>query len=94
MSLWNFFKKQGKRIAGTYGRINHPRDMRAANKGIRRSWEEMLECDEIPECEHLNKEFHSYIPGTLDSPAEPEGWYCADCETWLEPDDAATRLNI
>jgi hypothetical protein len=36
MSLRNFIKKKGKRIAGTWGRINHKRDMQAASKGIRR----------------------------------------------------------
>jgi len=36
MSLSNYVKKAGKRLAGTWGRINHKRDMRAASKGVRR----------------------------------------------------------
>ena len=36
MSLRNFIKKHGKRIAGTWGRVNHKKDKRAAGKGIRR----------------------------------------------------------
>jgi hypothetical protein len=36
MSLRNYIKKKGKRLAGVWGRINHKRDMRAASKGIRR----------------------------------------------------------
>jgi hypothetical protein len=36
MSLRNFVKKHGKRIAGTWGRINHKKDKRAAGKGIRK----------------------------------------------------------
>jgi len=36
MSLRNFIKKHGKLIAGTWGRINHKKDKRAAGKGIRR----------------------------------------------------------
>jgi hypothetical protein len=36
MSLRNFIKKHGKRIAGTWGRVNHKKDKRAASKGIRR----------------------------------------------------------
>lgn len=36
MSLRNFVKKYGRRIAGTWGRINHKKDKRAAGKGIRK----------------------------------------------------------
>lgn len=116
MSLWNYLKKKGKRIAGTYGRINHKDDMRAASKGVRRyrditeeimqlydedpnfsgkyTTEELLENDETPECEHRHVEYHRYYPGTRETPEEPEGYYCLDCNTWLEPPDEATRLGI
>jgi hypothetical protein len=36
MSLRNFVKKHGRRIAGTWGRVNHKKDKRAAGKGIRK----------------------------------------------------------
>ena len=104
MSLRNYIKKKGKRIAGTYGRINHKDDMRAASKGIRRyrteqekvmpTIEELLENDETPECEHRHVEYHRHYPATRHSPEEPEGFFCLDCETWLEPEDEATRLGI
>ena len=35
MSQRNYLKKLGKRLAGTWGRINHKRDMRAESKGLR-----------------------------------------------------------
>jgi len=35
MSLRNYVRKLGKRAAGTWGRVNHKRDMRAASKGAR-----------------------------------------------------------
>jgi len=36
MSLWSFLKRYGRRKAGTYGRVNHKRDKRAAGKAVRR----------------------------------------------------------
>ena len=36
MSLRNYVKKLGKRCAGTWGRVNHKRDMRAESKGTRK----------------------------------------------------------
>jgi hypothetical protein len=36
MAIRNYLKKLGKRAAGTWGRINHPRDMRAESKAIRK----------------------------------------------------------
>jgi len=36
MSIRSYFKKKGKRIAGSWGRINHKKQMRAASKGVRR----------------------------------------------------------
>ena len=36
MSLRNYLKKYGKRKAGTWGRINHWRDMRAESKALRK----------------------------------------------------------
>ena len=36
MGRRNYLKKLGKRLAGTWGRINHKRDMRAESKGIRK----------------------------------------------------------
>jgi hypothetical protein len=115
MSLRNYIKKKGKRLAGVWGRINHKRDMRAASKGIRRQGyvditeeirhmyandphtptiEEMLECDEIPECEHRHVEWHAAQPERPDQPGSPAGFYCQDCDTWLENPDTATRLGI
>ena len=35
MSLNNYLKKLGKRAAGSWGRINHPLQMRAASKALR-----------------------------------------------------------
>ena len=37
MSMRNYFKKLGKRIAGSWGRVNHPKQMRQASKGVRKS---------------------------------------------------------
>lgn len=37
MSIRNYLKKLGRRAAGTWGRVNHKRDMRAASKGVRKS---------------------------------------------------------
>lgn len=36
MSLWNIIKKIGRRKAGTWGRINHWKDKRIANKAVRK----------------------------------------------------------
>ena len=36
MSLWSLLKRYGRRKAGTWGRINHKRDKRAAGKATRR----------------------------------------------------------
>ena len=38
MSLRNYLKKFGRRAAGTWGRINHKRDMRAESKAIRKHY--------------------------------------------------------
>ena len=35
MSMRNYLKKLGKRAADSWGRINHPLQMRAASKAIR-----------------------------------------------------------
>jgi len=35
MGIANYLKKFGKRKAGSWGRINHKRDMRAASKAVR-----------------------------------------------------------
>lgn len=45
MGIRNYLKKLGKRAAGTWGRVNHKRDMRAASKGVRVSHID----EEIPE---------------------------------------------
>lgn len=42
MSLRNQAKKFGKRKAGTWGRINHKRDMRAASKALRKWFKHKL----------------------------------------------------
>lgn len=36
MSIQNYVKKLGKRAAGTWGRINHKRNMRKVSKAIRK----------------------------------------------------------
>ena len=36
MSLRNYLKKLGKRAAGSWGRINHPLQMRAESKALRK----------------------------------------------------------
>ncbi len=36
MSLRNYIKKMGKRAAGSWGRINHPDQMRAESKFTRK----------------------------------------------------------
>lgn len=36
MSIRNFLKKFGKRKAGSWGRINHKKQMRAESKAIRK----------------------------------------------------------
>jgi hypothetical protein len=55
MGIRNYFKKLGRRAAGTWGRVNHPRDMRAANKSIRKSLvDKGYETMEIPGTTDLN----------------------------------------
>ena len=46
MSKRNYLKKLGKRLAGTWGRINHKRDMRAESKGLRQQAKEEIK-DEV-----------------------------------------------
>jgi hypothetical protein len=36
MAIRNYLKKLGRRAAGTWGRVNHKRDMRAAAKSARK----------------------------------------------------------
>ena len=51
MSIRNYFKKLGKRCAGTWGRVNHKRDMRAESKGIRKNRTDMEDLDIQIDCE-------------------------------------------
>jgi hypothetical protein len=55
MGIRSYFKKLGKRAAGSWGRINHPAQMRAANKSIRKSLvDKGYETLEVPGTTDLN----------------------------------------
>lgn len=45
---------------------------------------DISECDESPRCEHERPEYHRAYRQTQYEPGEPEGWYCPDCDEWLE----------
>jgi isopentenyldiphosphate isomerase len=45
MGIRNYLKKLGKRAAGSWGRINHPLQMRAESKAIRRQGKEEMELE-------------------------------------------------
>lgn len=42
-------------------------------------------------CTHENLEYERGYPATLEEPGELEGWYCLDCESWLDEDDWPER---
>jgi len=61
---------------------------------IKATIEELLECDESPECMHPEPEYYPPVPERHDEPGCPGGLYCPDCDSWLEEPDGATKLGI
>jgi hypothetical protein len=56
MSLRNYLKKLGKRAAGSWGRINHPLQMRAESKALRQHAKKQIKTSEIFERQDYDKE--------------------------------------
>ena len=64
MSTRNYLKKLGKRLAGTWGRINHKRDMRAESKGLRKQARKLIKLeivDEVISEEEFWKDWNDWL---------------------------------